>query len=110
VPECRFEKVSLSVTVKIARFRLVNPPLVADGLPSASGFVRAEKFSATSETSVILHFMRLKPEVREEVLQILQMLIHKDIPNQLSVKKGSSASPQPKATPVPADFLTIRPD
>ena len=69
---------------------------------------RAEKFSATSGTSVILHFMRLKPEVREEVLQILLMLMHKDIPNQRSVKKGRSATPRSKASPVPADFLTIR--
>ena len=57
---------------------------------------------------MILHFMRLKPEVREEVLQILLMLMHKDIPNQRSVKRGSSATPQSKVTPVPEDFLTIR--
>ena len=48
---------------------------------------RADKYSATSGTSVILHFMRLKPEVREDVLQILLMLMHKDIPNQRSIKK-----------------------
>ena len=68
---------------------------------------RAEKYSATSGTSVILHFMRLKPEVREEVLQILQMLMHKDIPNQRSVKK-ESAAPHQKVYSVPEDFLTIR--
>ena len=71
---------------------------------------RAERYSATSGTSVILHFMRLKPEVREEVLQILLMLMHKDIPNQRSVNKESILSSQSKAAPVPADFLTIRPD
>ena len=71
---------------------------------------RTEKYSATSGTSVILHFMRLKPEVREEVLQILLMLMHKDIPNQRSVKKESAATPQQKVYAVPADFLTIRPD
>ena len=70
---------------------------------------RAEKYSATSGTSVILHFMRLKPEVREEVLQILLMLMHKNLPNQRSVKKERIA-PQSKATSVSADFLTIRPD
>ena len=70
---------------------------------------RTEKYSATSGTSVILHFMRLKPEVREEVLQILLMLMHKDSPNQRSVKKERIA-PQSKATSVSADFLTIRPD
>ena len=69
---------------------------------------RAEKYSATSGTSVILHFMRLKPEVREEVLQILLMLMHKDIPNQRSVKKESAATPQPKVHVVPADYLSIR--
>ena len=71
---------------------------------------RTEKYSATSGTSVILHFMRLKPEVREEVLQILLMLMHKDIPNQRSVKKESPTAPQSKAYAVPADFLTIHPD
>ena len=68
---------------------------------------RAEKYSATSGTSVILHFMRLKPEVREEVLQILLMLMHKDIPNLRSVKK-ESAAPHQKVYSVPEDFLTIR--
>ena len=71
---------------------------------------RAERYSATSGTAVILHFMRLKPEVREEVLQILLMLMHKDIPNQRSVKKESPTAPQSKAYAVPADFLTIHPD
>ena len=71
---------------------------------------RTEKYSATSGTSVILHFMRLKPEVREEVLQILLMLMHKDIPNQRSVKKESHTTPQSKIYAVPEDFLTIRPD
>jgi len=50
----------------------------------------------------------LKPEIREEVLQILQMLMHKDIPNQRSIKRGNSATLQSKATPIPVDFLTIR--
>ena len=59
---------------------------------------------------MILHFMRLKPEVREEVLQILLMLMHKDSPNQRSVKKESPATPQSKIYAVPEDFLTIRPD
>ena len=70
---------------------------------------RAEKYSATSGTAVILHFMRLKPEVREEVLQILLMM-HKELPNQRLVKKRSSATPEQKNYAVPADFLTIRPD
>ena len=70
---------------------------------------RAKKYSATSGTSVILHFMRLKPEIREEVLQILQMLMHKDIPNQRSVKKESpAAESEPKVYAVPADYLSIR--
>ena len=71
---------------------------------------RAEKFSETSGTAVILHFMHLKPEVREEVLQILLMLMHKDIPNQRSVKKESPTAPQSKVYAVPADFLKIRPE
>ena len=71
---------------------------------------RAVKYAATSGTAVILHFMRLKPKVRVEVLQILLMLMHKDIPNQRSVKKESAATLQSKATQVPADFLTIHPD
>jgi len=69
---------------------------------------RADKFSETSGTAVILHFMRLKPEIREEVLQILLMLMHKDIPNQRSVKKESAATPEPKVYTVPADYLDIR--
>ena len=69
---------------------------------------RAEKYSATSGTSVILHFMRLKPEVREEVLQILLMLMHKDITNQRSIKKEGTAAPEPKIYFVPEDFLDIR--
>ena len=71
---------------------------------------RAEKYSATSGTSVILHFMRLKPEVREEVMQILLMLMHKDVPNQRSVKKESAATPQQKVYAVPADYLDIHPE
>ena len=71
---------------------------------------RAEKFSETSGTAVILHFMHLKPEVREEVLQILLMLMHKDIPNQRSIKKESHATPEPKVYAVPADYLDIRPE
>ena len=71
---------------------------------------RAEKYSATSGTSVILHFMRLKPEVREEVLQILLMLMHKDIPHPKSIKKESQATPEPKVYVVPADYLDIRPE
>ena len=71
---------------------------------------RTEKYSATSGTSVILHFMRLKPEVREEVLQILLMLMHKDSPNQRSVKKESATAPKTKIYAIPEDFLTIRPD
>ncbi len=69
---------------------------------------RAEKYSATSGTSVILHFMRLKPEVREEVLQILLMLMHKNVPNQHSGKKEGAATPQQKVYAVPADYLSIR--
>ena len=69
---------------------------------------RAEKYTATSGTSVILHFMRLKPEVREEVLQILLMLMHKNVPNQHSVKKEGAATPQQKVYAVPADYLSIR--
>ena len=71
---------------------------------------RAEKFSETSGTAVILHFMRLKPEIREEVLQILQMLMHKPQSDRQSVKKESAATSQTKIYAVPADFLTIHPD
>ena len=45
---------------------------------------------------MILHFMRLKPEVREEVLQILLILMHKDLSNQHAVKKESAPTPQQK--------------
>ena len=69
---------------------------------------RTEKYSATSGTSVILHFMRLKPEVQEEVLQILLMLMHKDISNQRSVKKESPTTQQQKVYAVPANYLEIR--
>ena len=69
---------------------------------------RADKYSATSGTSVILHFMRLKPEVREEVLQILLMLMHKNLSNQHAVKKEDVAAPQPKVYAVPANYLEIR--
>jgi len=54
--------------------------------------------------------MRLKPEVREEVLQILLMLMHKDIPHPKSIKKESHATPEPKVYAVPEDFLKIQPD
>ena len=69
---------------------------------------RTEKYTATSGTSVILHFMRLKPEVREEVLQILLMLMHKYVTSQRTVKKESAATPEPKVYAVPADYLDIR--
>ena len=69
---------------------------------------RAEKYSAMSGTSMILHFMRLKPEVREEVLQILLMLMHKDIPKQRSGKKESPTTAQPKIYAVPTGYLSIR--
>ena len=36
------------------------------------------------------------------------MLMHKDIPDQRSVKKESAATPQQKVYAAPADFLTIR--
>ena len=36
--------------------------------------------------------------------------LHKDIPNQRSVKKESPTIPQPEGYAVPEDFLTIRPD
>ena len=72
---------------------------------------RAEKYSATSGTTVILHFMRLSPDVREEVLQILEMLMHKDLPSPRPVEKKNSAPPPlVKVRTVPEDFLTIRPD
>ena len=71
---------------------------------------RAEKYSATSGTAVILHFMRLSPKVREEVLQILQMLMHKDLPTPRLAEKKISVPPPVKVRTVPEDFLTIRPD
>ena len=57
---------------------------------------------------MILHFMRLKPEIREKVLQILLMLMHKDIPHPKSIKKESHATPESKVYTVPADYLDIR--
>ena len=73
---------------------------------------RAEKFSETSGTAVILHFMRLKPEVREEVLQILLMLMHKgnDIPIKKSIRKQKQTEPTPTPTakPVRANYLEIQ--
>ena len=74
---------------------------------------RAEKFSETSGTAVILHFMRLKPEIREEVLQILLMLMHKetDVPFQKSIRKPKSTDPTPTPTakPVLEDYMKIKP-
>ena len=75
---------------------------------------RAEKFSKTSGTAVILHFMRLKPEIREEVLQILLMLMHKvnDVPIQKSIRKQKQTEPTPTPTakPVRANYLEIQPE
>ena len=61
---------------------------------------------------MILHFMRLKPEVREEVLQILQMLMHKgnDIPIQKSIRKQKPVAPAATEKPVSANYLEIQPD
>ena len=74
---------------------------------------RAEKFSETSGTAVILHFMRLKPEIREEVLQILQMLMHKEnnVPFQKSVRKQKQTepTPTPAAKPPLEDYMKIKP-
>ena len=72
---------------------------------------RAEKFSKTSGTAVILHFMRLKPEIREEVLQILLMLMHKvnDVPIQKSIRKHEQVAPEPTEKPVQDDYMKIRP-
>ena len=74
---------------------------------------RAEKFSETSGTAVILHFMRLKPEIREEVLQILQMLMHKEsnVPFQKSILKPKQTAPTPTPTAKPAleDYMKIKP-
>jgi len=58
--------------------------------------------------------MHLKPEVREEVLQILQMLMHKgsNIPPQKSVRKTKQTEPTPTLTAKPAleDYMKIQPD
>lgn len=72
---------------------------------------RAEKFSETSGTAVILHFMRLKPEIREEVLQILLMLMHKgnDIPIHKSIRKQKPVAPAPPAKPNLEDYMKIKP-
>ena len=71
---------------------------------------RAEKFSETSGTAVILHFMRLKPEIREEVLQILQMLMHKENvpPIQKSIQKQEPLAPAPTAKPTLEDYMKIK--
>ena len=73
---------------------------------------RAEKYSATSGTSVILHFMRLKPEIREEVLQILLMLMHKEnnAPIQRSIQQQKPVAPTSTEKPVSANYLEIQPD
>ena len=73
---------------------------------------RADKFTETSGTAVILHFMRLKPEIREEVLQILQMLMHKenDVPHQRSIRKQKTVVPAAIAKPSRANYLEIQPD
>ena len=72
---------------------------------------RAEKFSETSGTAVILHFMRLKPEIREEVLQILQMLMHKgnNATIQKSIQKQKPLAPAPTAKPTLEDYMKIKP-
>ena len=72
---------------------------------------RAEKFSETSGTAVILHFMRLKPEIREEVLQIRLMLMHKEnnATIQKSIWKHEQVAPEPAAKPVQDDYMKIRP-
>jgi hypothetical protein len=72
---------------------------------------RAEKFSETSGTAVILHFMRLKPEIREEVLQILQMLMHKgnNATIQKSIQKQEPLAPAPTAKPALEDYMKIKP-
>ncbi len=72
---------------------------------------RAEKFSETSGTAVILHFMRLKPEIREEVLQILLMLMHKEnnAPIQRSIQKQKPLAPAPTAKPALGDYMKIKP-
>ena len=72
---------------------------------------RADKFSETSGTAVILHFMRLKPEIREEVLQILQMLMHKenDVPTQKSIHKQKQVAPAATSKPALEDYMKIQP-
>ena len=74
---------------------------------------RADKFSETSGTAVILHFMRLKQEIREEVLQILLMLMHKenDVPFQKSIRKQKpiEPTPAPAAKPTLEDYMKIKP-
>ena len=72
---------------------------------------RADKFSETSGTAVILHFMRLKPEIREEVLQILLMLMHKENvpPIQKSIQKQEPLAPAPTAKPTLEDYMKIKP-
>ncbi|MBE6374410.1 MAG: hypothetical protein E7055_20395 [Lentisphaerae bacterium] len=72
---------------------------------------RAQKFSETSGTAVILHFMRLKPEIREEVLQILLMLMNKEsnIPPQKSIRKNEQVAPAPAAKPALEDYMKIQP-
>ena len=71
---------------------------------------RAEKFSETSGTAVILHFMRLKPEIREEVLQILLMM-HKEnnATIQKSIQKQEPLAPAPTAKPALEDYMKIKP-
>ena len=71
---------------------------------------RAEKFSETSGTAVILHFMRLKPEIREEVLQILQMLMHKgnNATIQKSIQQQKPLAPAPTAKPALEDYMKIK--
>ena len=53
---------------------------------------------------------KVMPDVREEVLQILQMLMHKDLPPPRPAEKKNSVPPPVKVRTVPEDFLTIRPD
>ncbi len=74
---------------------------------------RAQKFSETSGTAVILHFMRLKPEIREEVLQILLMLMHKESnvspQNAIRKQKTTEPPPTPAAKPALGDYMKIKP-
>ena len=60
---------------------------------------------------MILHFMRLKPEIREEVLQILLMLMHKenDASPQNSVRRQKQTAPAPAAKPALEDYMKIKP-